>query len=55
MQASGTYAIYLRKSRDYLEAEKYLNNHKLLNAGISTLTDKVLHLNNFIQPKLLEA
>lgn len=44
-----------RKVADYLEAEKYLNNHKLLNAGISTLTDKVLHLNNFIQPKLVEA
>ncbi len=44
-----------RKVADYLEAEKYLNDHKLLNAGINTLTDKVLHLNNFIQPKLLEA
>ncbi|MBE9402548.1 hypothetical protein IQR32_14805 [Acinetobacter albensis] len=44
-----------RKVADYLEAEKYLNDHKLLNAGISTLTDKVLHLNDFIQSKLLEA
>lgn len=43
-----------RKVADYLEAEKYLNDHKLLSAGISTLKDKVLHLNNFIQPKLLE-
>lgn len=44
-----------RKVADYLEAEKYLNDHKLLNAGISTLVDKALHLNNFIQPQLLEA
>lgn len=44
-----------RKVTDYLEAEKYLNDHKLLNAGISTLTNKTLHLNNFIQPKLLES
>ncbi|MEB5927966.1 gamma-mobile-trio integrase GmtZ [Acinetobacter schindleri] len=44
-----------RKVTNYLEAEKYLNDHKLLNAGISTLTNKILHLNNFIQPKLLES
>lgn len=44
-----------RKVADYIEAEKYLKDHNLLNAGISTLKDKVLHLNNFIKPKLLEA
>lgn len=43
-----------RKVANYIEAGEYLKEHKLFNAGMSALTDKALHLENLIQPALLE-
>ena len=44
-----------RKVASYIEAEEYLTEHKLFNAGMSALTDNALHLENLTQPALLES
>lgn len=43
-----------RKVANYIEAGEYLKENKLLNAGMSALTDKALHLENLTQSVLLE-
>jgi len=43
-----------RKVANYIEAGEYLEENKLFNAGMNALTDKALHLENIIQPALLE-
>jgi hypothetical protein len=43
-----------RKVANYIEAGEYLEENKLLNEGMSALTDKALHLGNLTQPSLLE-
>ncbi|WP_227609466.1 integrase family protein [Acinetobacter sp. CS-2] len=43
-----------RKVANYIEAEKYLIDNRLLNEGIEALGNKVLNFKSFIQPALLE-
>ena len=43
-----------RKVADYIEAGKYLSDNKLFQAGIEGLSGEVLHLENRLQPALLE-
>lgn len=43
-----------RKVANYIEAGEYLEKNKLLDAGMSALTDKALHLENLTQQAQLE-
>lgn len=43
-----------RKVANYIEAGEYLEENKLLNAGMTALTDKALRLETLTQPALLE-
>ncbi|KXI29414.1 gamma-mobile-trio integrase GmtZ [Paraglaciecola hydrolytica] len=43
-----------RKVASYIEAGEYLTDNKLFSAGVNALTGKVLSLENFIQPALVE-
>jgi hypothetical protein len=39
----------------YLEAEEYMRDHKLLDEGLSALTDQAISLTPLLQPKAPQA